>query len=70
MNALKSDGVAELSFDTVRKANDKIVHVRHPHRALVVHSDKMTKRDWYVALTRATNGLTILSPSETITPTA
>jgi len=36
--------------------------------AIVVHADSMTRKDWYVALTRATTGLTILSPSEKITP--
>jgi DNA helicase-2/ATP-dependent DNA helicase PcrA len=36
--------------------------------AIVVHADSMTRKDWYVSLTRATHGLTILSPSEKITP--
>ena len=38
--------------------------------AIIVHADSMTRKDWYVALTRATTGLTILSPSEQITPAA
>lgn len=38
--------------------------------AVVVHAENMTRKDWYVALTRATTGLTILSPSERITPAA
>jgi hypothetical protein len=36
--------------------------------AVVVHADSMTKKDWYVALTRATTTLTILSPSERFAP--
>jgi DNA helicase-2/ATP-dependent DNA helicase PcrA len=36
--------------------------------AVVIHTDGMTRKDWYVALTRATNSLTILSPSEEIVP--
>ncbi len=36
--------------------------------AVIVHAKNMTRRDWYVALTRATSGLTILSPSVQITP--
>jgi DNA helicase-2/ATP-dependent DNA helicase PcrA len=36
--------------------------------AIVIHTDGMTRKDWYVALTRATNSLTILSPSEEISP--
>lgn len=36
--------------------------------AVVVHADNMTKKDWYVALTRATTTLTILSPSERFAP--
>lgn len=38
--------------------------------AIIVHADGMTRKDWYVALTRATTGLTILSPSEQIAPVA
>lgn len=34
--------------------------------AVVIHADSMTRKDWYVALTRATEGLTILSPQEQI----
>lgn len=36
--------------------------------AVIIHTDKMTRKDWYVALTRATTSLTILSPSESFTP--
>jgi AAA domain len=36
--------------------------------AIVIHADSMTRKDWYVALTRATTGLTILSPLEQIVP--
>ena len=39
-------------------------------RAVVIHADTMTRKDWYVALTRATTGLTILSPTELIKPVA
>lgn len=36
--------------------------------AVIVHADDMTRKDWYVALTRATTTLTVLSPSERFTP--
>jgi DNA helicase-2/ATP-dependent DNA helicase PcrA len=36
--------------------------------SVVVHANNMSRNDWYVALTRATKGLTILSPSQTIVP--
>jgi DNA helicase-2/ATP-dependent DNA helicase PcrA len=32
--------------------------------AVIIHADNMTRKDWYVALTRAAKGITILSPSE------
>jgi hypothetical protein len=35
---------------------------------VIVHASNMTRRDWYVALTRATTSLTVLSPSECIIP--
>lgn len=38
--------------------------------AVVVHTPKMTRRDWYVALTRATTGLTVLSPTQKFEPAA
>jgi DNA helicase-2/ATP-dependent DNA helicase PcrA len=38
--------------------------------AVIVHTAKMTWKDWYVALTRATTSITILSPSELVLPTA
>jgi superfamily I DNA/RNA helicase len=38
--------------------------------AVIVHSDNMTRKDWYVALTRATTSLIILSPSECFSPKA
>ncbi len=38
--------------------------------AVIVHTAKMTRKDWYVALTRATTSITILSPSELVLPTA
>lgn len=38
--------------------------------AVVVHTSRMTKRDWYVALSRATTGLTVLSPSQNFAPAA
>lgn len=31
---------------------------------LIIHADTMSRKDWYVALTRATTSVTILSPSE------
>jgi len=36
--------------------------------AVIIHSDNMTRKDWYVALTRATTSVTILSPSQCISP--
>jgi DNA helicase-2/ATP-dependent DNA helicase PcrA len=36
--------------------------------AIVVHSPKMSWTDWYVALTRATHTLKILSPQKRFTP--
>lgn len=38
--------------------------------AVIVHADNMTRKDWYVALTRATTSVTILSPSECFSPLA
>jgi DNA helicase-2/ATP-dependent DNA helicase PcrA len=38
------------------------------NHAIVVHADNMTQRDWYVALTRATKSVVILSPSERFKP--
>jgi DNA helicase-2/ATP-dependent DNA helicase PcrA len=35
-------------------------------RAVVVGTPEMSKKDWYVALTRATKGMTILSPAQQI----
>lgn len=35
---------------------------------VIIHADNMSRKDWYVALTRATNSVTILSPSEKISP--
>jgi DNA helicase-2/ATP-dependent DNA helicase PcrA len=37
---------------------------------IVVHSPKMNRKDWYVAITRATHTLKILSPLERFTPVA
>jgi DNA helicase-2/ATP-dependent DNA helicase PcrA len=37
--------------------------------AVIIHTDSMSRKDWYVALTRATAGLTILSTFEKFTPT-
>jgi superfamily I DNA/RNA helicase len=37
---------------------------------VVIHADNMSRKDWYVALTRATTSVTILSPSEYVAPTA
>lgn len=34
--------------------------------AVIIHAESMSRRDWYVALTRATTSVTILSPSEII----
>ena len=36
--------------------------------AVIIHADNMSRKDWYVALTRAINSVTILSPSECISP--
>jgi len=36
--------------------------------AVIIHADNMTRKDWYVALTRATTSVTILSPSECLLP--
>jgi DNA helicase-2/ATP-dependent DNA helicase PcrA len=36
--------------------------------AVIVHADNMTRKDWYVALTRATTSVTIISPSECLIP--
>lgn len=36
--------------------------------SVIIHAANMSKRDWYVALTRATNSVTILSPSERFSP--
>jgi superfamily I DNA/RNA helicase len=36
-------------------------------RAVIVGTPGMSKKDWYVALTRATKGMTILSPNQRIT---
>ncbi|MEK6707969.1 MAG: UvrD-helicase domain-containing protein [Pseudomonadota bacterium] len=38
--------------------------------AVIIHADNMSRKDWYVALTRATNSMTILSPSECFSPSA
>lgn len=38
--------------------------------AVIIHADNMSRKDWYVALTRATNSVTILSPSECFSPSA
>lgn len=37
--------------------------------AIVIHSPNMNRKDWYVALTRATHSLTILSAQRRFTPT-
>lgn len=37
-------------------------------RAVVVHAANMTRKDWYVALTRATRSVQIVSPAEQFTP--
>ena len=36
--------------------------------SVIIHAANMSKRDWYVALTRATNSVTILPPSEKFSP--
>ena len=38
--------------------------------SVIVYADNMSRNDWYVALTRATKGLTILAPSQMIRPAA
>lgn len=38
-------------------------------RAIVVAQSVMTRKDWYVALTRATNSIRIISPTERFPPT-
>lgn len=37
---------------------------------VVIHANNMSRKDWYVALTRATTSVTILSPAECISPAA
>jgi DNA helicase-2/ATP-dependent DNA helicase PcrA len=37
---------------------------------VIIHADSMSRKDWYVALTRATTSITILSPSECFSPAA
>jgi DNA helicase-2/ATP-dependent DNA helicase PcrA len=36
--------------------------------AVVVHTPNLTRKEWYVALTRATRGTRVISPSERFTP--
>ena len=36
--------------------------------AVIVYAGNMSRKDWYVALTRATTSMTILSPSEVFSP--
>jgi DNA helicase-2/ATP-dependent DNA helicase PcrA len=36
--------------------------------AIVIHADNMSRKDWYVALTRAANSVTILAPSGNFKP--
>jgi DNA helicase IV len=36
--------------------------------AIIVHSANMTSKDWYVALTRASKTVTVLSPVERFAP--
>jgi len=38
--------------------------------AVIIHANNMSRKDWYVALTRATTSITILSPSECFSPAA
>jgi UvrD/REP helicase N-terminal domain len=38
--------------------------------AVIIHANNMSRKDWYVALTRATTSVTILSPSECFSPAA
>jgi hypothetical protein len=39
-------------------------------RAIVLHADAMTRKEWYVALTRATRRIRIISPQARIAPSA
>jgi hypothetical protein len=39
-------------------------------RAVIAHSVGMTRKDWYVALTRATKAIRIVSPTRQINPPA
>lgn len=39
-------------------------------RAILMHADTMTRKDWYVALTRATQRVRIISPQVRFTPAA
>ena len=36
--------------------------------AVIVHAANMTRKDWYVALTRATTSIRVVSPTERLTP--
>ena len=38
--------------------------------AVIIHADNMTRKDWYVALTRASTSVTILSPTQCLVPTS
>jgi DNA helicase-2/ATP-dependent DNA helicase PcrA len=38
--------------------------------AVIIHANNMSRKDWYVALTRATTSVTILSPSACFSPAA
>jgi hypothetical protein len=38
--------------------------------AVIVHAVNMTRKDWYVALTRATKSVRVISPTERFTPPA
>jgi len=37
--------------------------------SLIVHNENMTRKDWYVALTRASSSITVLSPTPHLAPT-
>lgn len=37
-------------------------------RAIIIAEDAMTRKDWYVALTRATTSIRIVSPAEKFLP--
>ncbi|WP_439408544.1 hypothetical protein ACNJX9_09360 [Bradyrhizobium sp. DASA03076] len=37
-------------------------------RAIIIAEDAMTRKDWYVALTRATTSIRIISPAERFLP--